>query len=100
FGDQVLALLEDDRAEDILLNPDSSLWVKRIGERFVRFGEMAPSRAESALGTIAAWRNTVLNHDNPILETELPIDGSRFEGIVAPVARNAVFAIRLRPKTV
>lgn len=57
-------------------------------------------QAASALGTIAAWRGTVLNHQNPIIETELPIDGSRFEGIVSPVVRRPVFAIRLRPRKV
>jgi hypothetical protein len=56
FGDLVLALLGDERTEDIVLNPDSSLWAKRMGEGFVRFGNMAPERAVSALGTIAAWR--------------------------------------------
>ena len=50
--------------------------------------------------TVAAWRGTVLNHDYPILETELPLDGSRFEGIVAPVVRRPVFAIRLRPRRI
>src|SRR5437899_7014219 len=54
LGDQVLALLGDERTEDIVLNPDSSLWTKRMGEGFVRFGNMAPERAASALGTIAA----------------------------------------------
>src|SRR5260370_6100285 len=100
LGDPVLALLGDERTEDIVLNPDSSLWVKRMGEGFVRFGNMAPARAASALGTIAAWRGTVLNHEHPILETELPIDGSRFEGITAPVVRQPVFAIRLRPRKI
>src|SRR6266852_5482970 len=100
LGDQVLALLGDECTEDIVLNPDSSLWVKRMGEGFVRFGNMAPARAASALGTIAAWRGTVLNHDHPILETELPIDGSRFEGIVPPIVRQPVFAIRLRPRRI
>src|SRR5581483_7363309 len=100
FGEEIIRLLEDDRTEDILLNPDGSLWAKRSGESFTRFSEMSPSRAESALGTVAAWRGAVLNHDHPILETELPINGSRFEGIVAPVTRNPAFAIRLRPRTV
>jgi type IV secretion system protein VirB11 len=54
----------------------------------------------SALSTIAAWRGTVLNHSNPILETELPIDGSRFEGILPPVTSRPVFAIRLRPRRI
>jgi hypothetical protein len=40
LGDQVLALLGDDRTEDIFLNPDGALWVKRIGEEFVRLGEI------------------------------------------------------------
>lgn len=100
LGDLVMGLLSDERVEDILLNPDSSLWVKRIGQDFIAVGAIAPETAMSALSTIAAWRGTVLNHDNPILETELPIDGSRFEGIVSPVVRNPIFAIRLRPKKI
>jgi type IV secretion system protein VirB11 len=100
FGDLILKFLADDLTEDILLNPDSSIWVKRMGEGFVRVGEMSPAGAASALGTVAAWRGTVLNHERPILETELPIDGSRFEGIVPPVVRRPVFAIRLRPRRI
>ncbi len=100
LGEAVLALLADERVEDILLNPDSSLWVKRFGEGCIRFDHMPESRAAAALGTIAAWRRTVLNHERPFLETELPLDGSRFEGIVPPVVRRPVFAIRLRPRKI
>jgi type IV secretion system protein VirB11 len=71
-----------------------------MGQGFSRIGEMPAAQAASALGTIAAWRGTVLNHEHPILETELPIDGSRFEGIVSPVVRRPVFAIRLRPRKI
>ena len=100
LGDQVLELLADPCVEDILLNPDSSLWVKHIGEGFRRVGGMSAAQAMSALSTIAAWRGVVINHQHPILETELPLDGSRFEGIVPPVVRNPVFAIRLRPRRI
>lgn len=100
LGEQILELLGDVRTEDILLNPDCSLWVKRMGEGFHRAGQMSATQAMSALSTIAAWRGTVVNHQNPILETELPLDGSRFEGIVSPVVRSPVFAIRLRPKRI
>ena len=100
LGELIVSLLADPDVEDILLNPDSSLWVKRQGAGFVRCGSMSPATAASALGTIAFWRGTVLNHDHPILETELPLDGSRFEGLVAPVVRQPVFAIRLRPRKV
>jgi Flp pilus assembly CpaF family ATPase len=100
LGEAVLSYLADDSTEDIVLNPDSSLWVKRMGEGFLRVGEMPPAQAASALNTVAAWKGTVLNHQHPILETELPLDGSRFEGLVSPVVSQPVFAIRLRPKRV
>ena len=63
-------------------------------------GELPPAQAASALNTIAAWRGTSLNHERPILETELPLDGSRFAGLVSPVVRRPIFAIRLRPKRI
>ena len=100
LGESILNLLAEEDVEDILLNPDSALWVKRRGAGFVPAGTMPPATAASALGTIAAWRGTVLNHEHPILETELPLDGSRFEGVVQPVVRQPVFAIRLRPRKV
>src|SRR5919197_1006105 len=100
LGEQILELLGDPRTEDVLLNPDSSLWVKRMSEGFCRVGQMSATQAMSALSTIAAWRGTVVNHQHPILETELPLDGSRFEGLVPPVVRHPVFAIRFRPKRI
>ena len=100
LGDTVLRQLDNELTEDIPLNPDGSLWVKRMGQGFIRIGDMLATQAASALGTIAAWRGTVLNHERPILETELPLDGSRFEEIVAPVVRRPVFAIRLRPRKI
>jgi type IV secretion system protein VirB11 len=100
LGPVVLGLLADPTTEDILLNPDSRLWAKRMGQGFQEVGSMSYSQASTALGTIAAWKGTVVNHQNPVLETELPLDGSRFEGLVSPVVRRPVFAIRLRPRKV
>lgn len=100
IGETILQHLADDLTEDIVLNPDSSIWVKRMGSGFQAVGYMSPTQAASALNTIAAWKGTVMNHDRPILETELPLDGSRFEGIVSPLVRNPIFAIRLRPKRI
>ena len=100
LGEQVLQALADERTEDIVLNPDSRLWVKRQGEGFERMGEMPPAQAQTAMGTIAAQRGTVVNYDRPFLEAELPIDGSRFEGILPPVTSRPVFAIRQRPRRI
>jgi Flp pilus assembly CpaF family ATPase len=54
LGDQVLSLLNDDRTEDILLNPDGVLRVKRMSEGFTRLCEVP-----------------VVGVEHPILETEL-----------------------------
>ncbi len=61
---------------------------------------MSASQSAAALGTIAAIKDTVIHHDRPILETELPIDGSRFQGLMPPVVESPVFAIRTRPRRV
>src|SRR5712672_794639 len=100
LGPLVASCLEDHHTEDILLNPDGRVWVKRTHQDFVVVGSMPPAQALSAFGTIAAIRDTVINHDSPILETELPTDGSRFEGLIPPVVRQPVFAIRQRPRRV
>ncbi|HEX3870092.1 MAG TPA: ATPase, T2SS/T4P/T4SS family [Pirellulales bacterium] len=42
----------------------------------------------------------MINYDRPFLEAELPIDGSRFEGIIPPVTSRPVFAIRQRPRRI
>jgi len=100
LGPLVVSCLEDHSTEDILLNPDGRVWVKRTHEDFAVVGAMLAAQALSAFGTIAAIRDTVINHDNPILEMELPTDGSRFEALIPPVVRQPVFAIRQRPHRV
>ncbi len=49
LGEHILALLDDPRTEDVLLNPDSSLWTKRLGEGFTRVGEMSPDPGDQRL---------------------------------------------------
>lgn len=50
LGEGVLNLLADARTEDICLNPNSTLWVKRLNQPFEIVGNMSPSQTETALG--------------------------------------------------
>ena len=100
LGDSILILLNDDAVKDIVLNPDGALWAKQMGSGFRRVGQMSGSQAVCAMNTIASMRSMVLNYERPVLETELPIDGSRFEGLIPPVVRHPVFAIRRRPRKI
>src|SRR5579885_1432210 len=57
LGD-VVRLLENPDVEDIVLNPDSRLWVRSIGQSFEPAGQMCAAQAASAIHTIAAWKGT------------------------------------------
>lgn len=86
----------DRTATELCRNDDGSLWVERVGEGMVRVGEMPDHCAEALLGTIAMTLGTVINKENPILEGELLVDGSRVCGVTRPIVRSPVFTVRKR----
>ncbi len=100
FGALVIDALNDPRTIEILLNPDGTLWQERLGEKMKRIGHMPASRAESVMRTIASALGTTITRNNPILEGELPLDGSRFAGLLPPVVSAPMFAIRKRASAI
>ena len=94
LGPLVLGCLDDPEVIEIMLNPDGILWRERMGHPMERIGEMPPHQAEAAMATIAAIHRTTITRDNPILECELPYDGSRFQGLVPPVVAAPSFCVR------
>lgn len=94
LGPLICGLLEDTRVIEIMLNPDGSLWVERLGESMEKVGVMSAPQAESLMGTVASTLRTQITAQNPILECELPIDGSRFEALIPPVVAGPTFTIR------
>lgn len=100
LGPVVTDALEDPRVVEVVLNPDGRLWVERLGERMQVAGEMSAPNARSLLGTIAASLETEVTRESPVVEGELILDGSRFEGLLPPVVAAPVFAIRKRASSV
>jgi type IV secretion system protein VirB11 len=96
LGPLVFACLSDPDVLDILLNPDGGIWIERTGRAPERLGEMPPYQAEALIATIASEMRTVVTADNPLLECELPLDGSRFSAVIPPVVSAPCFAIRRR----
>ncbi len=96
LGDDVLEYLEDPSIVEVMLNPDGYLWVDRLGYGMERRDEMDPVRGQMVMDTVAAMLGTVITTQNPILECELPLDGSRFEGLIPPLVERPVFTIRKR----
>ncbi|MBI2772557.1 MAG: Flp pilus assembly complex ATPase component TadA [Burkholderiales bacterium] len=100
-GPAVVEALADPNVVEVMLNADGQIWIDKHGEGMVPTGaRMAASAAESMLMTCAAMLDTTVHYDSPILEGEFPLDGSRLEGLIAPIVRAPVFAIRKRTSRV
>src|SRR5258708_8393161 len=100
FGPVFLAAINEPQTIEILLNADGTLWQEKLGGRMEPIGQMSATRAEAVLRTIAACLNTVITWDHPMLEGELPLDGSRFAGQLPPVVSAPTFAVRKRASSV
>lgn len=94
LGKEIIDALADKSVVEIMLNSDGRLWVDKLGEGMSLIGEMSQPNALALMGTIANSLDTVVTKESPILEGELPIDGSRFEGLIPPVVAKPVFTIR------
>ncbi|OKP00817.1 P-type conjugative transfer ATPase TrbB [Xenorhabdus eapokensis] len=94
LGTQVCTLLDDPSVIEIMLNPDGTLWVEHLGLPMQQIGTFASTQAESLMATVASTLRTHITAANPILECELPLDGSRFEALIPPVVAAPTFTIR------
>lgn len=79
---------------ELMLNDDSNVWAEFNGEPMRKVGRMSPFTAASLISLVADSLGDVVTKESPIVEGEFPLDGSRFEGILPPVARRPTFNIR------
>ena len=94
LGTDILAALADDRVVEIMLNPSGDLWTDSHVGGMQCIGKIDRVRAMAIVATVAAMLGTTVTPDNPILECELPLDGSRFEALIPPVVPAPTFALR------
>jgi Flp pilus assembly CpaF family ATPase len=100
LGPMVCSFLDDSEVIEVMLNPDGRLWVERLGQPMIPAGTMSATQAESLMATVAATLRTTITRENPILECELPLDGSRFEAWMPPVVASPTFTIRRKASKV
>jgi type IV secretion system protein VirB11 len=94
IGPEVLAALSDPKTVEVLLNADGKVWQERQGEKTRCIGELRPAQAQAIIETIAGYHGKEVTKNNPLLEGEFPLDGSRFAGQLPPVVAGPTFAIR------
>lgn len=100
LGAPVLTALADPKTIEILLNADGTLWQECLGKKMIQIGKMQRSRAEAVMRTIATCLDSTITRKNPILEGELPLDGSRFAGQLPPIVHAPTFAIRKKASAI
>ncbi|HAU0967564.1 TPA: P-type conjugative transfer ATPase TrbB [Legionella pneumophila] len=94
LGGLIETALSDPKTVELMLNADGKLWQERLGETMRCIGSISNARAESIIKTVAGFHGKEVTRFKPILEGELPLDGSRFAGQLPPVVSNPTFAIR------
>ena len=94
MGAEILEPLRDPQVVEVMLNPDGTLWVDRLGADMQCTGAIDPVRALTIINTVAAMLEMVVTPEHPILECELPLDGSRFEALIPPLVERPIFALR------
>ncbi|MCW3587396.1 P-type conjugative transfer ATPase TrbB [Burkholderia cenocepacia] len=102
LGPRLMELISDPRTQELNINPDSSVWWRRAGEPKARLDFVVkPSAVASAIRVVASYKDTTVDAQNPILECEFPIDGSRFSGLLPPVVKRPMISIRKKaPKVI
>ncbi|MDP9962964.1 type IV secretion system protein VirB11 [Variovorax paradoxus] len=97
MGPEIAAALADPEVVEVLLNPDGSLCVDRLGTGLAPTGtKLPPPVAERIIRLVAAHVRAEVHAGTPILSAELPETGERFLGVLPPVVRAPSFAIRKR----
>jgi type IV secretion system protein VirB11 len=96
LGETFMAAFRDPATVEIMLNADGQLWRERLGEGMRLIGRMRASQSEAVIKTVAGFYGKEITVANPVLESEFPLDGSRFAAQLTPVVSAPTFALRKR----
>ncbi|MEP9403633.1 P-type conjugative transfer ATPase TrbB [Sphingomonas sp. VNH70] len=100
MGPDIAAALSDPLVLEIMVNPDGSLRLDRLGEGRVDTGIfIGAAQAERIIRLVASHARTEVHAGQPIISAELPphregYAGERFEGVLPPVSSGPCFSIR------
>jgi P-type conjugative transfer ATPase TrbB len=95
MGPSIAAALADPLVIEVMVNPDGSLRLDRLGEGRIDTGErLGRAEVERIIRLVASNVRLDVHADSPVISAELPETGERFEGLLPPVVAAPCFAIR------
>lgn len=100
MGPLIAAALVDEDVVEVMVNPDGSLRLDRLGAGRCETGAIfEAAQVERIIRLVASHARSEVHCNAPIVSAELPplrdgIAGERFEGVLPPVAPGPCFSIR------
>lgn len=95
----LLPYFEDEITEDIMVNPDGSVWLNQKGRGEWRTDiVLRPNQREDFLKIVASMVRKPLDKERSKLTAVIPRWGYRIEGHIPPSVKGAAFAIRIGAK--
>lgn len=94
LGEVILTALHNSKTVEVMVNPDGRIWHEQLGQPMQCIGSLLASNTEAIIKTLAGYLGKEVTFNNPTLEGELPLDGSRFAGQLPPVVPSPCFSIR------
>lgn len=91
---EVASYLEDATLVEVMVNPDGSVWIERLGQPMEKTPHVLPAlQRENVIRLLASHMGLDCGPLHPSLSAILPT-GERFQGFLPPVARQPWFTIR------
>lgn len=95
MGQDIAAALADPAVIEVMVNPDGSLRLDRLGEGRIDTGaKLGAAEVERIIRLVASYVRMEVHANKPVISAELPETGERFEGILPPVSTAPCFSIR------
>ncbi|MFN7098493.1 MAG: P-type conjugative transfer ATPase TrbB, partial [Gammaproteobacteria bacterium] len=104
LGSNIISLLEDKSVNEVMLNPDGTLWSDSVVNGVTKVGDINRNQAFNILYSIAGLHGFVVHQNKPFVEAELPLykalSGQRFTGQIPPIVSAPTFTIRKRAEII
>ena len=104
LGAEIIDYLKDKDINEIMLNPDGSLWVDSVSYGQKPVGSLARAQAFAIMHSVAGINNFIVSQHSPRLEAELPcyreLQGQRFTGQIPPLVSSPSFTLRKKSEMV
>jgi len=94
-GTYFLEALKDPKITEIMLNPDGHLWIDHVDNGLTDTGLiLSEIHSFNLISTVASLQGALINENHEVLETEFPLDGSRFEAVIQQIVEAPSFSLR------